>query len=152
MVTQFTPLASTFGGALIGAAAVMWMLFNGRISGISGILGSLLPPYANVSFAEAAAFILGLVGAPVLWMVLTARPIQQSVSTNVILMATAGLLVGIGTIYGYGCISGHGVCQKRDAAGWGWRDALGRKQTCNWLVLHRAADRFPGLQSSLHMA
>jgi uncharacterized protein len=110
MVTQFTPLASTFGGALIGAAAVIWMLFNGRISGISGILGSLLPPYANASFAEAAAFILGLVGAPLLWMVLTARPIQQSVSTNVILMATAGLLVGIGTAYGYGCTSGHGVC------------------------------------------
>ena len=110
MVTQFTPLASTFGGALIGAAAVIWMLFNGRISGISGILGSLLPPYANASFAEAAAFILGLVAAPLLWMVLTARPIQQSVSTNVILMATAGLLVGVGAMYGYGCTSGHGVC------------------------------------------
>lgn len=110
MVTQFTPFASTVGGALIGIAAVILMLFDGRISGISGILGSLVPPYANAVVAEAAAFILGLVAAPVLWMALTGTSVQQAVSDNVIVMAAAGLLVGIGTIYGYGCTSGHGVC------------------------------------------
>jgi uncharacterized protein len=110
MVTQFTPFASTVGGALIGIAAVILMLFNGRISGISGILGSLVLPYANAVVAEAAAFILGLVAAPVLWMALTGTSVQQTVSDNVIVMAAAGLLVGIGTIYGYGCTSGHGVC------------------------------------------
>ena len=76
MATQFTPLASTLGGALIGVAAAIWTLFNGRISGISGILGSLMPPYANSSVAEATAFILGLVAAPVLWVTLTGRPVQ----------------------------------------------------------------------------
>lgn len=108
MATQFAPLALTLDGVLIGVAAVIWMLFNGRISGISGILGSLLPPHANASVAEAAAFILGLVGAPVLWMGLTGRPVQQTVSDGITVMATAGLLVGIGTIYGYGCTSGYG--------------------------------------------
>jgi uncharacterized membrane protein YedE/YeeE len=110
METQFTPVASTVGGALIGIAAVTLMLFNGRISGISGILGSLLPPYAGAVVKESGAFVLGLIAAPLLWVAATGTPVQQLVSDNVLLMAAAGLLVGIGTAYGYGCTSGHGVC------------------------------------------
>jgi uncharacterized membrane protein YedE/YeeE len=110
METQFTPVASTVGGALIGIAAVILMLFNGRISGISGILGSLLPPYAGVVVRESGAFVLGLIAAPVVWLAATDKPVQQSVSDDAMLMAIAGLLVGIGTAYGYGCTSGHGVC------------------------------------------
>lgn len=61
--TEFTPLASTIGGALIGAAAVILLALNGRIAGISGIVGRLLPPYTGVDPLGAAAFLLGLLGA-----------------------------------------------------------------------------------------
>ena len=95
--TQFTPLASTIGGVLIGIAAVMLMLFNGRIAGISGILGRLLPPYRNNDVIGAAAFILGLMAAPLGYTLATGTPVTQTVSGNVPLMVIAGLLVGFGT-------------------------------------------------------
>jgi uncharacterized membrane protein YedE/YeeE len=109
-VTQFTPLASTVGGVLIGAAAVMLMLFNGRIAGISGILGRLFPPYDGVDAGGAAVFILGLIAAPLLYAAVTGAPFSQTVSENVSLVTAAGLLVGFGAAYGGGCTSGHGVC------------------------------------------
>jgi uncharacterized membrane protein YedE/YeeE len=108
--TQFTPLASTIGGVLIGIAAVMLMLFNGRIAGISGIVGRVLPPHRNNDVVGAAAFILGLMAAPLGYTLATGTPITQTVSGNVPLMVVAGLLVGFGTAYGGGCTSGHGVC------------------------------------------
>ena len=108
--TQFTPLASTIGGVLIGIAAVMLMLFNGRIAGISGIVGRLLPPYRNNDAISAVAFILGLMAAPLCYTLATGMPVMQTVSGNVPLMIIAGLLVGFGTAYGGGCTSGHGVC------------------------------------------
>lgn len=109
-VTEFTPLASTIGGALIGVAAVMLMLFNGRIAGISGILGRLFPPYDGAGPGGAAAFIIGLLAAPLVYAAASGAPFAQSVSGNVSLMAIAGLLVGFGAAYGGGCTSGHGVC------------------------------------------
>jgi uncharacterized protein len=109
-VTQFTPLASTIGGALIGVAAVALMLFNGRVAGISGILGRLFPPYAGADPGGAAVFVLGLIAAPLAYAVVTGTPFAQTVSGNASLMAVAGLLVGFGAAYGGGCTSGHGVC------------------------------------------
>ena len=109
-VTEFTPLASTIGGALIGLAVVMLMLFNGRIAGISGILGRLFPPYDGADPAGAAAFVLGLLAAPLIYAAAMGAPFAQNVSGNVSLMAIAGLLVGFGAGYGGGCTSGHGVC------------------------------------------
>jgi uncharacterized protein len=109
-VTEFTPLASTIGGALIGLAAVILMLFNGRIAGISGILGRLFPPYDGADPAGAAAFVLGLLAAPLIYAAAMGAPFAQNVSGNVSLMAIAGLLVGFGAGYGGGCTSGHGVC------------------------------------------
>ncbi len=109
-VTEFTPLASTIGGALIGLAAVMLMLFNGRIAGISGILGRLFPPYDGADPAGAAAIELGLLAAPLIYAAAMGAPFAQNVSGNVSLMAIAGLLVGFGAGYGGGCTSGHGVC------------------------------------------
>jgi len=108
--TQFTPLASTIGGVLIGIATVLLMLFKGRIAGISGIVGRLLPPYRNNDVIGAAAFILGLMTAPLGYTLATGTSVLQTVSGNVLLMVIAGLLVGIGTTYGGGCTSGHGVC------------------------------------------
>ena len=109
-ITEFTPLASTLGGALIGISAVMLMLFNGRIAGISGILGRLFPPYDSADPGGAAAFVIGLLAAALLYPVAMGAPFAQAVSGNVSLMAMAGLLVGFGAAYGGGCTSGNGVC------------------------------------------
>lgn len=108
--TDFTPVASAAGGALIGLAAVMLMLFRGRIAGVSGILARLLPPYGKSDVPEAAAFVAGVVAAPLLYMWGTGTPVLQTVSSNIPLMIVAGLLVGFGAGIGGGCTSGHGVC------------------------------------------
>jgi uncharacterized protein len=109
-VTEFTPLASTLGGALIGLSAVMLLALNGRIAGISGIVGRLLPPYAGADPLGAACIVLGLIASPLLYQAATGAPLVQSVPDQAGLMAVAGLLVGFGTATGGGCTSGHGVC------------------------------------------
>ncbi len=109
-VTQFTPLTATIGGALIGASAVLLMACNGRVAGISGIVGRLFPPYTDTDPLGAVCFVLGLLAAPLLYAAVAGAPFAQSVSSKVSLMAIAGLLVGYGTTLGRGCTSGHGVC------------------------------------------
>ena len=109
-MTEFTPLASLLGGGLIGLSAVILMAFNGRIAGISGIVGAALPPWKDMDdLAWRIAFIVGLLIAPVL-MQAVYGDIQQTVSSNAPLMIVAGLLVGFGSVFGNGCTSGHGVC------------------------------------------
>jgi uncharacterized membrane protein YedE/YeeE len=110
VVTEFTPLASTIGGMLIGISAVILMLFNGRIAGISGILGRLFPPYHGADPGGAVSFVIGLLVAPLFYTAVMGTPFAQTVSDNVGLMTAAGLLVGVGAAYGGGCTSGHGVC------------------------------------------
>ncbi|TCK31397.1 hypothetical protein EV667_1506 [Ancylobacter aquaticus] len=115
-MTEFTPIASLIGGALIGLSAVLMMLAEGRIAGISGIASRLLPPYGDKSSAERSAFagrlafVAGLVAAPFLYAAATGTAVVQTVSSNLALMAVAGLLVGFGSVWGSGCTSGHGVC------------------------------------------
>jgi uncharacterized membrane protein YedE/YeeE len=109
-MTEFTPIASTLGGMLIGLSAAILMLFQGRIAGITGILDRLLPPYRGSAPLTAAAFVVGLLAAPVLWSLLLQVPISQTVSGNLPLMIVGGLLVGVGTGLGSGCTSGHGIC------------------------------------------
>ena len=104
----FTPWTSLAGGLLIGLAAAAFVLFNGRIAGISGILGGLLRP-ARGDIAWRAAFLAGLVGAPVLYGLVATLP-QVTVDAGTGTLVAAGLLVGLGTRYGAGCTSGHGVC------------------------------------------
>ena len=108
-MTEFTPLASTFGGLLIGLSAVLLMLFMGRIAGVSGIASRLLPPVAE-DFGWRLAFVAGLIGAPLVARIVTGEPVEQTVSSNIPLMIAAGLLVGFGSVFGSGCTSGHGVC------------------------------------------
>jgi uncharacterized protein len=110
MMTEFTPLASLLGGMMIGLSAVLLMLWEGRIAGISGIAGRLLPPYLDDAFASRLGFVGGLVAAPFVIMAVTGQPAGQTVSSNLPLMVAAGLLVGFGSIWGNGCTSGHGVC------------------------------------------
>lgn len=104
----FTPWASLVGGALIGVAAAMLVLLNGRIAGISGIIGGLLKP-AKGDVLWRAAFVLGLVAAPSAYVLFSVLPILQ-IDAGFGALATAGLLVGVGTRYAGGCTSGHGVC------------------------------------------
>jgi uncharacterized membrane protein YedE/YeeE len=104
----FTPWASLAGGALIGLSAGMFVLLNGRIAGISGIVGGLMKPTKG-DLAWRASFVAGLVGAPGVYLLLTALPrLQIDASWGALVIA--GLLVGVGTRYGSGCTSGHGVC------------------------------------------
>jgi uncharacterized membrane protein YedE/YeeE len=109
-MTQFTPLASLLGGALIGFSAVLLMASQGRIAGISGIASRLFPPYEDDGFFGRLAFVLGLVAAPFAVTAVTGDALQQTVSQDLPLMVAAGLLVGFGTVWGNGCTSGHGVC------------------------------------------
>lgn len=105
---HFTPWSALAGGALIGLAASLFVVFNGRIAGISGLLGSLLAR-GGEGRGEKALFLLGLLLAPLLWQVFSALPVIEFQSGWLSLLL-AGLLVGVGTRYGAGCTSGHGVC------------------------------------------
>jgi len=104
----FSPWSALMGGVLIGLAVAMFALLNGRIAGISGIVGGLLRP-AKGEVLWRAAFVLGLVGAPLVYALFSAFPRPQ-VDADFAALIIAGLLVGIGTQYGSGCTSGHGVC------------------------------------------
>jgi uncharacterized protein len=105
---NFTPWASLAGGLLIGLAAALFVLFNGRIAGISGILGGLLSlPKGDVAWR--VAFLLGLVLAPLAYLLVHPLPAVR-VEAGTGTLVAAGLLVGLGTRYGSGCTSGHGVC------------------------------------------
>ena len=106
--THFTPWSALAGGALIGLAAALFLLLNGRIAGISGVLGGLLKPRKG-DVAWRAAFVLGLVGAPLVYGLFATLPVPEIEAGSAALIA-AGLLVGVGTRYGSGCTSGHGVC------------------------------------------
>jgi hypothetical protein len=105
---HFTPWASLAGGVLIGIAAAMLVLLNGRIAGISGIVGGLLTPRRG-EIAWRLAFVGGLLAAPAVMLVLEAVPAPR-IEAGFGTLLVAGLLVGIGTSYGSGCTSGHGVC------------------------------------------
>ena len=109
-MTEFTPFASLAGGAMIGLSAVLLMLWEGRIAGVSGIAGRLLPPYRDSAFLSRLGFVVGIVAAPLLISWGSGAEIAQTISSNVPLMVVAGLLVGFGSVWGNGCTSGHGVC------------------------------------------
>ena len=106
--THFTPWAALAGGVLLGHASALFVLLNGRILGISGIVGGLLRPRAG-DMGWRLAFVLGMLVAPGLyWLVV--GPTQPRIDANWGMVVIAGLLVGVGTRYGSGCTSGHGVC------------------------------------------
>ena len=108
---HFTPWLSLGGGILLGLASAAFILFNGRILGISGILAGLLSPRSG-DVGWRIAFVLGIAAAPfVSALVLPADLIAASrIEAGYASIAIAGLLVGFGTRYGSGCTSGHGVC------------------------------------------
>lgn len=105
---HFTPWTSLAGGILLGIASSLFILVNGRILGISGILGGLIRPRAGDA-AWRVAFLLGMFAAPLLYAAM-AGPGETRIDAGWVLVIIAGLLVGWGTRYGSGCTSGHGVC------------------------------------------
>jgi uncharacterized protein len=109
--THFTPWLSLAGGLLLGIAAALFILLNGRILGISGIVGGLLRPKPG-DIGWRLAFLLGLACAPVVFAALTPAAFlsEAHVDANAFEVVVAGLLVGLGTRYAAGCTSGHGVC------------------------------------------
>jgi uncharacterized membrane protein YedE/YeeE len=106
--SSFTPGASLAGGVLVGLAAALLLLFDGRVAGISGIVGGLLRPVRG-DIGWRAAFVGGLVLAPLAWRLFDALP-RLHVDAGLPVLVVAGLLVGVGTRVGSGCTSGHGVC------------------------------------------
>lgn len=109
--THFTPWSSLSGGIILGVASAMFILMNGRVLGISGILGGLLPPKSGDTFWR-IAFLAGMFASP--WVFNALAPAEfittPQIDAGTVLLVISGLLVGIGTRYGSGCTSGHGVC------------------------------------------
>jgi len=106
---SFTPIPSLLGGIILGVAAALYVLFHGRILGISGIISGLLRPKSG-DRAWRMALILGLLTAPLLAaLFFEIHPIVE-VEADWLAVVIAGLLVGFGTQYGSGCTSGHGIC------------------------------------------
>jgi uncharacterized membrane protein YedE/YeeE len=108
-VENFTPVSGLIGGLLIGVAAALLLLLNGRISGISGIVGGLMAPRSSDA-GWRVVFIAGLLLGAFSYMLATggAMPVMMQASMPVLIVA--GLLVGFGTRFGSGCTSGHGLC------------------------------------------
>lgn len=108
MTTEFTPLMSLFGGALIGLGAVILMAFNGRIAGMTAMLGGVLEPFQPDSRWR-LAFLAGAIAAPLL-ATLWGVELGYSSPTTGAALVLSGLIVGVGVTYGSGCTSGHGIC------------------------------------------
>ena len=106
--SNFTPWSSLAGGIVLGVASALFVLMNGRILGISGIIGGLVKRRPGDS-GWRIAFVLGLLAAPAAWS-LFAPPAAARIDAGWLAVVAAGLLVGVGTRYGAGCTSGHGVC------------------------------------------
>ena len=108
--THFTPWGSLSGGLLLGVASGLFILINGRILGVSGILGGLLAPRSG-GVAWRLSFLVGMAVAPLVAASLFPASIGlPRIDAGYLTIAGAGLLVGFGTRYGSGCTSGHGVC------------------------------------------
>lgn len=105
---SFTPATALIGGMLIGIATAMLVLLNGRIAGISGIVGALIRPVKS-EISWRVAFVAGLVIAPLAYTVFGRLP-TVTIEAGYVELIVAGLLVGVGTRYAGGCTSGHGVC------------------------------------------
>lgn len=107
-LAHFTPWESLAGGLLLGLAAAMFVLLNGRVVGISGIMGGLVRPRPGDA-GWRLAFLAGMLVAPTVWS-LFAPPAAARIGAGPTLLVAAGLLVGWGARFGSGCTSGHGVC------------------------------------------
>lgn len=110
MVTDFTPIMSFMGGTLIGMAAVLLMLYAGRIFGATGILAGLLPPSEPHDRLWRLALLAGMITGPVVVFAATGQMPELTIVSSLPWTLIGGFIVGIGVTLGSGCTSGHGVC------------------------------------------
>jgi uncharacterized protein len=108
-VENFTPVSGFVGGLLIGLAATLLLLLNGRLSGISGIVGGLLAPKSS-DLGWRVAFVAGLLVGALAYVLATGDALLLELQASLPVLVVAGLLVGFGTSLGSGCTSGHGIC------------------------------------------
>jgi uncharacterized protein len=108
-VGDFTPVSGLIGGLLIGLAVALMLLLNGRIAGVSGIVGGLVNPKAGDT-GWRAAFVVGLPLGALAYILLAGGPTPVDVLASPPAILIGGLLVGFGTRMGSGCTSGHGLC------------------------------------------
>ena len=106
-IVNFTPITAFTGGLLIGLAVILFFFFNGRLIGISGIASNFLTSKNNRM--DNLLFLIGLIIGPIIYKLITQDEINISISNSLLLLAIAGLLVGVGTRIGGGCTSGHGI-------------------------------------------
>ncbi|MGY3571635.1 YeeE/YedE family protein [Vibrio paucivorans] len=106
---QALPWESLFGGILLGVSAVLLLLVNGKVAGISGVINGLLAPKSG-DYAWRLLFVLGMVSGGVLSVMMLGIEAPSTQSSSLLVLSLAGLLVGFGTRMGNGCTSGHGIC------------------------------------------
>ena len=106
-IVNFTPVSAFTGGLIIGLAVVLFFVLNGRSIGISGIASNFLTSKNNRM--DNLLFLIGLIIGPIIYKLITQDEINISISNSLLLLAIAGLLVGVGTRIGGGCTSGHGI-------------------------------------------
>jgi uncharacterized membrane protein YedE/YeeE len=109
MIENFTPVSGLVGGLLIGVAAALLLLLNGRLSGISGIVGGALASKSS-DLGWRVAFVAGLLVGAFAYVLATGDALLVRMQASVPILVVAGLLVGFGTRLGSGCTSGHGIC------------------------------------------
>jgi uncharacterized membrane protein YedE/YeeE len=107
-MTEFTPISAAIGGAMIGVSAVLLLVFNGKIAGISGIFNSSFTK-KGLALSWRLLFLLGIVIGPIITSMLGYQ-LPSSIDSSWLIMALGGLLVGFGSNLGNGCTSGHGIC------------------------------------------
>jgi len=110
MTTEFTPIASLFGGSLIGVSAVLLMLGLGRIMGATGILAGAIFPHSLQDWGWRVVLLVGMFSGPWLYRLLSGDSPVVNIPSSSPMIVLGGLIVGIGVTIGSGCTSGHGVC------------------------------------------
>ena len=106
-IVNFTPVSAFSGGLLIGLSVALFFILNGRMIGISGIASNFIISKDNRT--ENFLFLLGLILGPLIYNIVLDKEINISISSSVILLTIAGILVGFGTRLSKGCTSGHGI-------------------------------------------
>ncbi len=106
-IVNFTPLSALLGGLLIGLSVALFFILNGRMIGISGIASNFIVSKENR--IENFLFLIGLISGPLIYNLISGNEINISISSSVILLIIAGILVGFGTRLSNGCTSGHGI-------------------------------------------
>ena len=107
-IINFTPISAFVGGILIGLAVIIFLVGNGRIAGISGIVDNLF--FSKNNRLDNILFIIGVILGPIIYQTVTKSIIPFTITTSIPAVILGGIFVGVGTKIGSGCTSGHGIC------------------------------------------